>query len=44
VQTAIKACTKCGREITALNTGNGRQRLNSYRNNCMLDYINGNNS
>jgi len=43
MQTVTEAHIRRGREKTALNIGDRRKGLNSYRNNCMLGYINGNN-
>jgi len=42
-QTATEAHIRRGREKTALNTGDGRQGLNSCGNNCTPGYTNGNN-
>jgi len=41
--TATKVYIRHRREKTTLNTGGGRQGLNSYGNNCTLGYINRNN-
>jgi len=43
VQTITKAYIRHRREKTALNIEDRRKGLNSYRNNCTLGYINGNN-
>jgi len=43
MQTVTKAHIRRGREKTALNIEDGRKGLNSYRNNYMLGYTNGNN-
>jgi len=43
MRTVTEVYIRCGREKAALNIEDGRKGLNSYRNNCMLGYINGNN-
>jgi hypothetical protein len=43
IETVIKVYTRRGREKTILNTRDGRQRVNSYGNNYILNYINKNN-
>jgi hypothetical protein len=43
MQIAIKIYIRRKKEEIILNIGNGRQGLNSCRNNYILNYINGNN-